>query len=88
MRRVPFNLRELFSNKLDELEKLDNFEKGYESSEWISPVVVVSKPNGDIRLCTDMRQANQAIKRVHNPIPTVDELLQDKDEPKCFSRSR
>ena len=51
-----------------------------EPSEWISPVVVVPKPNGDIRLCFDMRQKNQAVKRVHHPTPTIDELLQDMNE--------
>ena len=57
-----------------------------EPSEWISPVVVVPKPNGDIRLCVDMRQANQAVKRVHHPISTIDELLQDMNESKFFSK--
>ena len=86
VRRVPFNLREKLSNKLDELEKLDVIEKVNEPSEWISPVVVVLKPNGDIRLCVDMRQANQAVKRVHHPTPTIDELLQDMNESKFFSK--
>ena len=35
------------------------------------------KPNGDIRLCVDMRQANGAIVRERHPIPTVDEVLHD-----------
>ena len=33
------------------------------------------KPNGDIRLRVDMRQANAAIVRERHPIPTVDEVL-------------
>ena len=39
---------------------------------WVSPVVVVPKPSGDIRLCVDMRQANMAVKRERFPIPTTD----------------
>ena len=35
------------------------------------------KPNGDIRLCFDMRQANGAIFRERHPIPKVDEVLHD-----------
>ena len=30
-------------------------------------VIVVSKPNGDIRLCVDMRVANKAINRDRHP---------------------
>ena len=33
-----------------------------------------------------MRQANQTVKRVHHPIPTIDELLQDMNESKFFSK--
>ena len=86
MRRVPFNLREKLGNKLDELEKLDIIEKVNEPSKWISPVVVVPKPGGDIRLCVDMRQPNEAVKRVRHFIPTIDELLQDMNESTVFSK--
>ncbi|MCG8032586.1 MAG: aspartyl protease family protein, partial [Candidatus Thiodiazotropha taylori] len=86
VRRVPFNLREKLGNKLDELEKMDIIEKVNEPSKWVSPVVVVPKPGGDIRLCVDMRQANQAVKRVRHFIPTIDELLQDMNESKVFSK--
>ena len=86
VRRVPYNLREKLSQKLDELERLDIIEKVNEPSEWISPVVVVPKPGDDIRLCVDMRRANQAVKRVHHPIPTVDELLQELNNSKVFSK--
>ena len=39
---------------------------------WINPVVIVPKLENDVRLCLDMRQANEE----HFPLPTVDELLQ------------
>ena len=42
---------------------------------WVNPVVIVPKNNAEIRLCVDMRQANQAIMRRPYPIPTVDEVL-------------
>ena len=55
---------------------------------WVSPIVVVQKGHdvSDIRLCVDMRQANAAIIRQRFPIPTVDEVLQDLNQSKIFSR--
>ena len=48
--------------------------------------MVVPKPNGDVRLCVDMRCANKAIIRERHPIPTIDEVLEDKQEASVFSK--
>ena len=40
----------------------------------------------DIRLCVDMRRANEAIVRERHPIPTVDEVLQDMTQSSVFSK--
>ena len=86
IRRVPYHLRDKLSTKLDELVELDIIEKVGEPSSWVSPVVVVPKPSGDIRLCVDMRQAHMAVKRERFPIPTIDEVLQDLNQNKFFSK--
>lgn len=65
---MPFSLRDKLGQKLDELLGLDVIEKAEGLTPWVSPVVVVPKPNGDIHLCVDMRQANSAIVREQNPI--------------------
>ena len=75
-RRVPFSLREKVESKLHELEQLDIIEKVKGPTPWVSPIVVVPKPSGEIPLCVDMRRANEAIVRERHPIPTVDEVLQ------------
>ncbi|XP_033641983.1 uncharacterized protein K02A2.6-like [Asterias rubens] len=86
MYRVPYTLREKVSDKLDELESLSIIEKVNHPTSWVSPVIVVPKPNGDIRLCVDMRQANKAIIRERHPIPTVDEILYNMNGSEVFSK--
>jgi hypothetical protein len=75
MYRIPFTLRDKVDKKLQELESQDIIEKVNSPTPWVSPVIVVPKPNGDIRLCVDMRVANKAINRERHPIPTVNEIL-------------
>ena len=48
--------------------------------------MVVEKPNGDIRICLDMRQANRAILMVKHPVPTVEETLQEISEAKVSGK--
>ena len=86
MYRIPFSLQERVTKKLDELESLDIIEKVNTPTSWVSPVLVVPKPNGDIRLCVDMRQANKAIVREQHPIPTVDEILYKMNGSEVFSK--
>ena len=53
---------------------------------WISPLVVAPKPDGDIRVCVDMRRANEAIIRERHPIPTIEEVLYDLNGSTVFSK--
>ena len=67
-------------------EKLDVIEKVEGPTSWVNPLVVVEKPSGDIRICLDMRQANQAVIREKHPVPTVEETLQEVSYAKVFSK--
>ena len=86
VRRIPFSRRAKVNEKLNELLKLDVIEKVEGPTSWVNPLVVVEKPNGDIRICLDIRQANQAIVREKHPVPTVEETLQEVSYAKVFSK--
>nr|XP_022294981.1 uncharacterized protein LOC111105100 [Crassostrea virginica] len=66
---VPFSLRDKIEKKLEELLEMDIIERAEGPTPWVSPIVAAPKPNRDIRLCVDMRQANSAIQERH-PIPS------------------
>ena len=86
LRRVPYNLREKLEKKIDELESLDIIEKVQGTSRWCSPIVVVPKSDGDVRVCVDMRRANEAVLKEPFPIPTTEEILQDLNKSTVFSK--
>ena len=85
-RRIPFQIRSKVDDKIRELEHLDIIECVDGPMPWVSPLVAVPKPNGEVRVCVDMRQANQAILRERHPIPTVEETLQELHGAAVFSK--
>ena len=86
-RRVPYHLTTKLEQKLKEFRDMDlieDVEPG--QTQWVSPMVIVPKPDGDIRVCIDMRQANKAIIREKYPIPTLEEICQDMHGSVFFSK--
>lgn len=79
-------MRQQVDAKLQELEELDIIESVNGPTPWVSPLVVVPKTDGQVRICVDMRQANEAIVRGRHPIPTIDETLQALNGAKVFSK--
>lgn len=84
-RRVPLAFEEKVDKKMDELLAQGVIEKVNKPSNWISPMVVVPKGD-DVRICIDMRRANQAVERENHPLPTVEDLMPLLCHSKWFSR--
>ncbi|XP_058817423.1 uncharacterized protein K02A2.6-like [Topomyia yanbarensis] len=72
--------------KLKELLAKDIIETVSGPSRWVSPMVVVIKDSGDIRLCIDMRQVNKAILRETYPLPTIEDIRWKLNGAMYFSR--
>ena len=87
-RRVPFHVRKQVEEKLKQLENDDIIERVEGPTPWVSPIVVVPKPNkpNEIRICVDMRSLNKAIIRERHIIPTIDDVVSDLNGCKVFSK--
>ncbi|CAB4007481.1 PREDICTED: uncharacterized protein K02A2.6-like [Paramuricea clavata] len=87
-RRIPYHIREKGKNAITELENQGVIEKvpENEATPWVSPIVAVPKKDGQVRICVDMRLANEAIRRVRHPIPTVNDVSVALNGAKFFSK--
>jgi hypothetical protein len=88
VRRIPFHVREKVEKEIKRLENLDVIEKVNGATPWVSNLVVAPKPNApnEIRLCVDMRKANQALKRERHVVPTIDDIILELNGSTVFSK--
>ncbi len=42
---------------------------------WLSPMVVVPKKNGELKICIDFKKLNASTKKDPYPLPFIDEML-------------
>ena len=84
-RRIPFHVRSDVEKELQRLEDLDIIEKVDGPTPWISPIVVVPKKSGEVRICINMREANRAVKREKHLMPTIDDLVADLNGATVFT---
>ncbi|XP_023815343.1 uncharacterized protein K02A2.6-like isoform X2 [Oryzias latipes] len=84
-RRVPVSMMKPLKEELKSLEDRRIITPVEHSTEWISGMVTVQKPNGRPRICIDPRPLNKALKRSHFPLPTIDDILPDVSKAKVFT---
>ena len=86
LRRTPFHIRKDVEKKLQQLADLDIIEDVEGPTPWVSLLVAVPKPNGEVRVCVDMRRDNEEVVRERHTIPTLEETLQAMNGSKVFSK--
>ena len=83
-REIPYALREKVETELDSLEKDGIIEK-VDHSDWGSPLVVIPKPDGNVRLCVDYKTGvNSQLLPSHYPVPSVDETINELRDAEYF----
>lgn len=73
-RHVPFKLMSRLKNELDSLEKMNVISKVEKATDFVSSLVMTTKPDGSLRICLDPQYLNTQIKREQLQIPTLDEI--------------
>lgn len=74
-RRIPLPLYDKVKAELERMEKMGVIEPIEEPTEWCAGMVVAPKPNGKVRICSDMTHLNEYICKERHILPAVDETL-------------
>lgn len=81
---VPYGIRDKVEEDLKRLVDVGILIP-VKHSKRASPIVVVKKQNGDIRICVDgKRTLNRYIETEHYPLPVIDDILADMSDSKVF----
>ena len=73
-RPIAVASRERVKETLNEMSDKDIIEPVTKPTEWILSMVVVTKKSGQIRVCLDPKDLNDAIQREHYPLPVIEDV--------------
>lgn len=85
-RTIPYSLTQRVDKELDELEKSGIISRTI-SSDWGSPLVVIPKADGGVRLCVDYKVGvNERLMDSHYPIRKISDIFNRLRDSKYFCR--
>lgn len=84
-RKIPFSLHDKVKFELDKLQSMNIIDKVVKPTDWVSPIVIVVKKNGDLRICLDPKALNDNMCRSHYQLPTVDTVASKLTNAKYFT---
>ncbi|XP_036327169.1 uncharacterized protein LOC118739769 [Rhagoletis pomonella] len=84
-RRIPFSLYEPLKRELKRMMDINVIEPVEGTTEWVSSIVIVTKPNGNLRICLDPKNLNKAIVIPRFSLPTVEECKSKMFGSRIFS---
>lgn len=62
-RGVPLPLLQKVKEELERMEASGVIERVTQPTDWCTPMVPVIKPNGQVRICVDLKRLNRNIKK-------------------------
>ena len=85
-RRVATPLLNKVKAELERMENMGVVSKVDVPTEWCAGMIVVPKPDGNVRICVDLTKPNENVLRETYPLPKIDNLLSKISESKIFSK--
>ena len=82
-RRVPIGINKKFQEKINEMNGTGLIRKS--KSDWSSPVRLVGKPDGDLRVTIDYTKLNPNTIKDAYPLPKMDDIIQNLAGAKYFT---
>ena len=86
-RNQPVAIRDRLKNTLDDMEKMGVVRRVDGPTDWVNSLVVVEKPKTKkLRVCLDPRHLNNAIRREHFQLPTLEDITTRLSGASIFSK--
>ena len=85
-RRVALPLLPKVKQELSRMENMGVITKVDNPTDWCAGMVVVPKPNGNIRICIDLTKLNASVCRERHVLPSVEQILVQIGESTVFSK--
>ncbi len=83
VRRMPFAVRREVALQLHRMQQSGVIQPS--ASPWASPIILVRKKDGSLRICVDYRKLNSVTKADTFPLPRIDDILDQLHQSKYFS---
>ncbi|MCP4492734.1 MAG: RNA-directed DNA polymerase [Gammaproteobacteria bacterium] len=71
---MPITIRDKIDEEINTMMAMGIIRESW--SDWASPIVAVSKPDGSVRICVDFRKVNEVTRSVQYPLPRQDDVLE------------
>ena len=81
---IPFKTRDVMEAEIQEMIDLNVIEPSV--SPYSSPVVLVPKKDGSVRLCIDFRKVNKVTEFDAEPMPNIEEVIIKMSGHKFFTK--
>ncbi|KAK3090518.1 hypothetical protein FSP39_012438 [Pinctada imbricata] len=82
--RIPYAKQEQVKKALNDM--LEQGQITQSKSPWSSPIVLVNKPDGSLRMCIDYRKLNEVTISDAYPVPRISDILEKVGNAKYLSR--
>ncbi len=67
LRRTPITMRDKVDQEIAVMMEMGIIQESM--SDWVSPIVAVSKPDGSVRICMDFWRVNKVTRVFQYPLP-------------------